>query len=186
MLIVEMLRVSWGCNPPEQLRGCVFLFKELKMQTVKAGQIWADNDKRRKGRTIIVRSLLNGRAHCEVLTQAPGRFIKKKFTKIKLERFRPRANGYTLYEDVKSLSQRCGEKILNNWDKINDSVVRTTLITTSVTVREFKGGYNINAQINGTSVCNVVYRGDLDGALEKMKTSLSDISTDLEMLCCGF
>jgi hypothetical protein len=66
---------------------------------VKPHQVWADNDKRRQGRTLKVNSVETLHAKCEVLTFAPNRQIKRKFVRIRLDRFRPRVNGYSLVRD---------------------------------------------------------------------------------------
>lgn len=84
---------------------------------VKVGQVWADADKRSAGRHVLVVALLPAvpapdahsralPARAEVaLCTASGRVIrtlagKETRTKIRLDRFKPTANGYRLIQDA--------------------------------------------------------------------------------------
>lgn len=84
---------------------------------VKVGQVWADNDKRSRGRHVLVVALLPAMpstdphvrdtpARAEVVPCAPtGRIIRNgrgqaTNTKIRLSRFRPSSTGYRLVRDV--------------------------------------------------------------------------------------
>jgi len=78
--------------------------KEKPMRTrVKKGQIWADNDKRSKGRTLEVISVWKKHVFCEVLTLVgggqPGLHDRKE-TRIRLDRMWPCSTGYRLIKDV--------------------------------------------------------------------------------------
>jgi hypothetical protein len=68
---------------------------------VKPGQIWADNDKRSKGRHIKVMAIetLHKRAVVRPCT-SDGRLNGVRITRISLRRFTPTTTGYRLVEDV--------------------------------------------------------------------------------------
>lgn len=72
------------------------------MGDVKIGQEWADNDRRAKGRRILVMAIEGDRALVEVDRVARGQNKKGvgKRSHIKLSRFRPGSTGYTLVNDV--------------------------------------------------------------------------------------
>lgn len=72
--------------------------------TVKAGQVWADNDRRSQGRTLRVLDVIDDRAICEVLTPADKAVNKRVGHKasIKISRMRPTSAGYRLVVDVVS------------------------------------------------------------------------------------
>ena len=65
---------------------------KAETQAVKVGQVWRDNDKR-ANRTCEVREIDGNYAtvYCRE---------SKKFTDVRLDRFRPTATGYRLIEDV--------------------------------------------------------------------------------------
>lgn len=73
---------------------------------VREGQIWADNDKRSKGRKVLILAIDRRNevdfAICEVKSVAKG-YDKKgigKKTLVRLDRFRPTSAGYRLVRDV--------------------------------------------------------------------------------------
>lgn len=57
--------------------------------TVRAGQVWADNDKRSRGRRV------NVDEHHALVQSSTG-----TRTRIRLDRFRPNSTGYRLLTDV--------------------------------------------------------------------------------------
>lgn len=74
---------------------------------VKPGQIWADNDKRSKGRHIRIVAMNGSRALVEqvaynerdgIAAALPG----VRQTRIRLDRFRPTSSGYRLVQDAAS------------------------------------------------------------------------------------
>jgi hypothetical protein len=86
---------------------------------VKVGQVWADNDKRCKGRTIRVDAIEAGKAVCTVLTNADAVQAaldagdpmwvadgRKRPTRISLGRFRPTSTGYRLINEVTAKANR--------------------------------------------------------------------------------
>lgn len=80
---------------------------------VRPGQVWADNDWRARGQTIIVRSITAGYATCEVLTERDEvlaallvprrRRAVGTTTTSRLARFRPSSTGYRLVQEAPSL-----------------------------------------------------------------------------------
>lgn len=76
-----------------------------ELPEVRPGQVWADNDKREKGRTVKVLEIIDrgGDHHVkvQVLTQRHGVVPKKeRITRIAQRRFRPNSTGYRLIQDV--------------------------------------------------------------------------------------
>jgi hypothetical protein len=72
---------------------------------VRPGQVWADNDRREKGRTLKVLEVVEreGGDHAivEVLTGKGGRKLDKpRQTRIAVRRFVPNSTGYTLVQDA--------------------------------------------------------------------------------------
>lgn len=67
------------------------------MTDVRVGQVWADNDYRSEGRTVMVMEIVGDSAICSV---AFGNNKTRKRTKILLRRFRPNSTGYRLIADV--------------------------------------------------------------------------------------
>ncbi len=71
--------------------------------TVRVGQVWADNDKRSRGRHLkvidISRRMGTDRAEVQQCDQR-GRIIGSRTTFIRLDRFRPTSTGYRLVRDV--------------------------------------------------------------------------------------
>lgn len=87
---------------------------------VKVGQVWADNDKREAGRTVEVLGLVPRPGHgglrvhhsdplkyarCKVLTPRMATYPRSRpkvghTVWIRLDRFRPTANGYRLVSDA--------------------------------------------------------------------------------------
>lgn len=67
---------------------------------VKAGQVWADNDKRSEGRKVRILSV--GETHAVVEQYVPRGSSAKpgRQTQIRLDRFRPTSTGYRLVQDV--------------------------------------------------------------------------------------
>jgi len=68
------------------------------MPEVRVGQIWADNDKRSRGRKVRVVEV--GETHAtveEVVTGWTGRPPRR--TRIRLDRFRPTSTGYRLVSE---------------------------------------------------------------------------------------
>jgi len=170
------------------------------MSTVTIGQIWADNDKRRTGRTLKVNGFKDGKALCEVLTHAPGIPIKKKFVRIKLERFRPCANGYNLKQNSPSvpsqpvqptqsiiskliqsavpkitLAGRCAQftdLIEGDWISVNNDWAKFQHGTVEMSVRAFDGGYDAKLYIGGLLMYSQVFR---DKDLEDVMYELADV-----------
>lgn len=68
---------------------------------VKEGQIWADNDRRSRGRTLKVLRVEAEHALCEVLTDGPypHRSAVGRTTSIRLSRFKPNSTGYRYLRD---------------------------------------------------------------------------------------
>lgn len=68
---------------------------------VRVGQVWADNDKRARGRTVRVDSVDARWAYCTVLTPAngprPGRVGRQ--TRIDRDRMKPTSTGYQLVSE---------------------------------------------------------------------------------------
>jgi hypothetical protein len=87
---------------------------------VRPGQIWADNDKRSKGRTLQVDQIISDRtsgdlvAVCKILTNADStqrelddpkilwssRDMRGQRVRVKVSRMRPTSTGYRLMQDV--------------------------------------------------------------------------------------
>lgn len=77
---------------------------------VRPGQVWADNAKRHKGRTLRVERVTGGLAHCRILTNTDAiqalldrghRHIRDQrdtTISIALVRFRPTSTGYRLIQ----------------------------------------------------------------------------------------
>jgi hypothetical protein len=65
------------------------------MSEVRPGQVWADNDWRAHGRTVLV--LAVDETHATV--QSPSGRGRK--TRIRLDRFRPTSTGYRLVSEAK-------------------------------------------------------------------------------------
>jgi hypothetical protein len=67
--------------------------------TVRVGQVWADLDKRSKGRRI--RVLEVGQYHATVrdADAVPGAWPPARKTRIRLDRFRPTSTGYRLVSE---------------------------------------------------------------------------------------
>lgn len=64
---------------------------------VRVGQVWADNDWRSEGRTVMVMEIVGDRAICSV---AWPNHKHLRRTAIALRRFRPNSTGYRLISDV--------------------------------------------------------------------------------------
>jgi hypothetical protein len=69
----------------------------LSEPPVRVGQVWADNDWRSAGRTVMVIAITDGKAICAVAW--PGHKTRNR-TQIKLRRFRENSTGYRLIADV--------------------------------------------------------------------------------------
>jgi hypothetical protein len=79
---------------------------------VRPGQVWADNDKRHKGRTLRVERVAGGIVLCRIVTNTDTvqrlldrkspqvRDRRGKIVSIALVRFRPTAAGYRLIQDA--------------------------------------------------------------------------------------
>jgi hypothetical protein len=87
----------------------------VSSETVKPGQVWADNDKRSKGRTLRVDRIDGTYAVCTILTNDRKvqaliddggltwyRPVDKRgrSARIRLDRFRPTSTGYRLVSDA--------------------------------------------------------------------------------------
>jgi hypothetical protein len=77
---------------------------------VRAGQVWADNDSRSRGRTLRIDLIEKAEppntedvAVCTVLTAPPSMPVGKQ-TRIMVRRFRPNSTGYKLVKDVPRVS----------------------------------------------------------------------------------
>lgn len=67
---------------------------------VAVGQIWADNDRRSKGRTVRVVGIEANRVSVETVTGVGGKPApKRKPASILLNRFRPNSTGYSFVSD---------------------------------------------------------------------------------------
>lgn len=69
---------------------------------VRKDQVWADNDKRAKGRTVQVVSVTESFAYCRVLTDRVGctqATVGRTF-RISKDRMRPTSTGYRLIKDA--------------------------------------------------------------------------------------
>ena len=72
---------------------------------VRPGQVWADNDRRCKGRTVRVDSTDGRFAYCTVLTDRGGeKPLRARTVRIAIERMRPTSTGYRLVPDVPEVS----------------------------------------------------------------------------------
>lgn len=71
----------------------------MTLPHVRSGQIWADNDKRSKGRTLRVEAVSARHAQCVVLTSATPNGRTGHTVRILLERMKPVSNGYRLLID---------------------------------------------------------------------------------------
>jgi hypothetical protein len=89
------------------------------MADVKAGQVWADDDRRAAGRTIRVDAIEDGKAVCTILTNSTdaqelidswhfqgktgtcpwAQDTRGRTTRIALSRLRPGSSGYRLVSD---------------------------------------------------------------------------------------
>ena len=69
---------------------------------VESGQIWADNDKRAKGRKVLIVTVDDVRALVETVSVAKGRAKRGvgKRTFVRLNRFRSTSTGYTLAKEA--------------------------------------------------------------------------------------
>jgi len=73
----------------------------MSAATVRAGQVWADNDSRCKGRrTLRVEQVVGDKAVCLTLTDWDGRPDGQRRTLIAVRRFKPTSTGYRLIQDV--------------------------------------------------------------------------------------
>lgn len=69
---------------------------------VRPGQVWADNDKRAKGRTVTVKYLethTDPFSHRKI-TRANVLDSRGRVSRIRVDRFRPNSTGYRLIEDA--------------------------------------------------------------------------------------
>ena len=78
------------------------------MTDVRAGQIWADNDKRSAGRTLRIVEVDETHAIAEEIaySETTGRtrhLPNARQTRIRLDRFKPTSSGYRLLKDAKRL-----------------------------------------------------------------------------------
>lgn len=78
------------------------LEKKVPGKALKVGQIWADSDKRAKGRTVKILAIEGERALCEVMTGIDGSEapVVGRKVRVAVKRFRPTATGYELKTDV--------------------------------------------------------------------------------------
>ena len=67
------------------------------MSAVRKGQLWADNDKRCRGRMLRIHDV--GPTHA-VAYAWDDNSVEGKTTRIRLDRFKPTSTGYRLVEDV--------------------------------------------------------------------------------------
>lgn len=75
-------------------------------ETVKPGQIWADNDWRSSGRTVRVIEVDATHATVEVVTNGRMTYTKPgRRSRIRLDRFRPTSTGYRLVPQPRGESQ---------------------------------------------------------------------------------
>lgn len=68
--------------------------------SVQPLQVWADNDPRCHGTTLVVNEVDNRWAYCTVLTPRHGSKRTGHQVRIPLERMRPTSTGYRLIEEV--------------------------------------------------------------------------------------
>jgi hypothetical protein len=73
---------------------------------VKPGQIWADNDKRSKGRRIRVLEVGQYHAIVRDADATPGAWPPGRKTRIRLDRFKPTSTGYRLVQDASKETDR--------------------------------------------------------------------------------
>ncbi len=71
-------------------------------EPVEVGQVWADNDWRSTGRTVMVMEVQGDKAICAVAW--PGHKVRKRTT-IALRRFRPSSTGYRLLAALPSVDR---------------------------------------------------------------------------------
>lgn len=102
-------------------------FQVIEKGPVTVGQIWKDNDKRREGRTFRIKSLEVDKAVCEVLTHTAGTPIKKKLVRIKLERFKPVNNNYTLIKESPFNTNTTTFTITNADDSLKYDIISNQL-----------------------------------------------------------
>jgi hypothetical protein len=69
--------------------------KRVLAPVVRVGQVWEDNDKRTRGRTLRVVRVEGRRVVCDVFLY--GGFSRQ--TNISIERFRPTSTGYRLLHE---------------------------------------------------------------------------------------
>lgn len=96
------VREVWGAAKTRTMRA------DLAKETVKVGDVWADNDPRVAGRTIRVDRIEGEYAYCTILTnddetqqaldnpkgRSRRRDNRSRPTRIKLARFKPTSTGY--------------------------------------------------------------------------------------------
>ena len=76
--------------------------RKAEAVAVRPGQVWADNDRREKGRTVRVDSVDGRFAYCTVLTARDNALNPRvgHSTRIAVNRMRPTATGFRLIGDV--------------------------------------------------------------------------------------
>lgn len=79
--------------------------------TVRPGQVWADNDRRAKGRTLRVDAIDGDKAVCTILTNSDAAQsnldrgdpwtvdMRGKTTRVALRRLRPSSTGYRFVQE---------------------------------------------------------------------------------------
>lgn len=71
------------------------------MTDVRVGDVWADNDYRCEGRTVMVVAITDGKAICSVAWPNLKHGRVRHRTAIRLDRFRPNSTGYRLISRVR-------------------------------------------------------------------------------------
>lgn len=73
---------------------------EPEQPKVLPRQVWADNDSRNEGRTLLVNAIENGKAVCTVLAPAFDNPIGRSGHKVRilLNRFKPTGTGYRMIQ----------------------------------------------------------------------------------------
>ncbi|MGN5379056.1 DUF6354 family protein [Streptomyces lasalocidi] len=76
----------------------------MTLPEVRPGQVWADNDRRSKGRILRVDAVSARHAQCVVLISATPGGRTGHTVRILLERMKPVSNGYRLLTDDETSS----------------------------------------------------------------------------------
>jgi hypothetical protein len=151
----------------------------MQSSNVQVGQIWVDNDKRRVGRKLKIKSLKGKQVDCEVISKSPFTKNGKKFVRIKLERFRPWANGYSLEKNSRADFQSVFHNMLkNDWGLVNYNTAILKKESLTVVVRCTGLMFDVKYYIED-NIVDSIFSKDLEEALDKVERNLLRICENI-------